>query len=150
MASGPEETSRATLVERVLPQMKYSTSSNPLTAPLLMNGLTTAERIARRFAIDGVSIVTGGSGNIGLSICRAILEHGSSGLAIFDIPASLESSAADIRDLKTDFPNAKVVTKTVDVTDEKRVLEAVDEVVDELGSVNKCVSTNIRSKSNRH
>lgn len=69
-------------------------------------------------------IVTGGAGTLALSAARALLEHGASAVALFDLDSTLQSSHESIHSLKVDFPHAQVITKAVDVTDEATVEEA--------------------------
>lgn len=81
--------------------------------------------------------VTGGAGGIALSVCRALLEHGADGLSLFDLPSTLDSPVASqaIQILRTDFPNAKIITQPADVTNEKMLQDAVDATVEKLGNV---------------
>ncbi len=81
------------------------------------------------------NIVTGGSGVLGLAACRALLEHGASGVSIFDVLASISSGKEVITRLQEDFPRAKVITRIVDVRDDATVHAAVSETAVELGSV---------------
>uniref|UniRef100_A0A0W0FXS6 NAD(P)-binding protein n=1 Tax=Moniliophthora roreri TaxID=221103 RepID=A0A0W0FXS6_MONRR len=132
-----DDSARDQLTKRELVQMTLSESSNPLTGPAkLPADLGPEERARRRFAVEGNAIVTGGSGGIGLVVIRALLEHGASGIAIFDVPGSLATSQEAINALRTDFPNARIITVEVDVRDEARVESAVQEAVTGLGSVN--------------
>lgn len=77
--------------------------------------------------------VTGGAGTLALVNARALLEHGLSGLALFDLDPSL-ASAAIVR-LREDFPTARILTRQLDVTDEAAVRNAVDETAEEFGSL---------------
>lgn len=62
-----------------------------------------------------------------------MLEHGAAGLALFDInPAHADEQ---IQNLRNDFPDQKIVTKKVDVTNPENVNAAVGETAEELGSV---------------
>lgn len=62
-----------------------------------------------------------------------MLEHGVSGLALFDInPAHAEAAIAALRH---DFPEANIIAKKVNVTDADNVNAAVGETAQELGSV---------------
>ncbi|KAL0062021.1 hypothetical protein AAF712_011099 [Marasmius tenuissimus] len=131
-----DDSARDHLTSRTIPQLKLSTPSNALTAPgILPPGVSPAERAQERFAIQGNAIVTGGSGGIGLVVIRAILEHGASGIAIFDILGSLETAKESIEALRGDFPNTRIITFEVDVRDEIQLEARVKEVVQELGSV---------------
>lgn len=84
-------------------------------------------------ADEGLYIVTGGAGNLALVNARALLEHGLSGLALFDLDHS--KSTQEIEALKIDFPNAKVLSVKVDVTNAEQLESAVKLAVSELGSV---------------
>ncbi|KAF8155861.1 hypothetical protein B0H34DRAFT_798958 [Crassisporium funariophilum] len=119
-----------------VPVMVLSAASNPLTEALRKkNGLSPAERATERFSIKGNAIVTGGAGGLGLEACRALLEHGLSGLCIFDLASALGQSAAALQTLRWDFPLRKILQSVVDVTDEKNVHEGVQVAVAALGSV---------------
>lgn len=77
--------------------------------------------------------VTGGAGTLALVNARALLEHGLSGLVLFD--RELLHRSTEIERLREDFPASRILTKRVDVTDVGQVGSAVDETVEELGSV---------------
>ncbi|KAJ3855160.1 hypothetical protein EV368DRAFT_62685 [Lentinula lateritia] len=137
MASITNPDARNDLTKRILAQMTLSQASNPLTAPLPLpkENFTPSERARRRFAIEGNAVVTG-AGGIGLSAIRALLEHGASGIAIFDVPVSYATSTPAIDDLKKDFPQAKIATYNVDVRDEELVNKTVDLVIADFSVVN--------------
>ncbi|KAF9018684.1 NAD(P)-binding protein [Hymenopellis radicata] len=128
---------RKDLSSRILPQMTLSEGSNALTAPLPPLNATNAA--LERFAISGAVIVTGGAGVLGLTAVRALLEHGASGISIFDVPASFATSQSEFNRLADDFPNAKIITKVVDVRDDAIVKTAVDESANELGIIENLV-----------
>ncbi|KAG1816954.1 hypothetical protein EV424DRAFT_1055370 [Suillus variegatus] len=132
---GPTPTSRDDLTSRVLPQMILSDKSNPLTRPYtpLPSDLTVAQRAAARFSVKGNAIVTGGCGSLGIEAARALLEHGASGVSLFDVDLA---QAQDIVDrMRSDFPSATIITKKVDVRNQQVVQAAVAETADELGSL---------------
>jgi len=132
---GPTPTSRDDLTSRVLPQMILSDKSNPLTRPYtpLPSDLTVAQRAAARFSVKGNAIVTGGCGSLGIEAARALLEHGASGVSLFDVDLA---QAQDIIDrMRSDFPSATTITKKVDVRNQQVVQAAVAETADELGSL---------------
>ena len=79
--------------------------------------------------------VTGGTGGLGFEACRTLLEHGLSGLCIFDLAASFQTLGS-VQQLRKEFPSAKIVEEIVDVTDEKNVHQGVQNAVAHLGSVN--------------
>jgi NAD(P)-dependent dehydrogenase (short-subunit alcohol dehydrogenase family) len=91
------------------------------------------ERARARFAVTGAAIVTGGSGGIGFVVCRALIEHGLQGLAIWDVNPDEGRAAAD--SLGAAFPRARVVFRRVDVTDAEAVAEAVAATEATLGPV---------------
>ena len=77
--------------------------------------------------------MTGGAGTLALVNARALLEHGLGGLALFDVNPSHASS--EIQQLRSDFSEATIITKKVDVTDAVQVEKATTEAASELGSV---------------
>lgn len=70
--------------------------------------------------------MTGGGGTLALTTARALLEHGASGLLLCDISFS-PSAIQEIRRLTDDFPTAKVLQTTVDVTDAAALHQVVEE-----------------------
>lgn len=144
---------RDALVNRQLPEMQLSDgSSSSLTAPPPPppHYLNAEGRAAYRFNVEGnaismlfmidakthlltIGLVTGGAGTLALEGARALLEHGLSGLALFDL--NPQQSAAAIDALIKDFPDAKIITKKVDVRDAESIGTAVKETAEELGSV---------------
>ncbi|KAJ1324621.1 sorbose reductase [Microdochium nivale] len=135
---------RAELTSRVIPTMTLSEGSSPLTAPLpsLLATTTTtsspADRATARFAITGNAIVTGGAGDLGFTACRALLDHGLSGLVIFDRDPA--SATARVEQLRTEYPSTASHPRTIsfatcNVADEAEVAASVQKVADDLGSV---------------
>lgn len=59
-----------------------------------------------------------------LAAARALLEHGCPSLCLLDLPSTLKSSAAALRDLEDDFIFANIYTFPVDVTDAASVKTA--------------------------
>lgn len=84
-------------------------------------------------------IVTGGAGTLALSAARALFEHGASAVALFDLDSTLQTSHEAIHKLKVDFPDARVITKAVDVTDEATVEEAFMVMTETLNSIDLLV-----------
>jgi NAD(P)-dependent dehydrogenase (short-subunit alcohol dehydrogenase family) len=80
--------------------------------------------------------VTGGAGKLALTSARALLEHGLSGLALFDLPSAIEKSKIAIEELQTEFPSAKIITQACDVTDEQGVIAAAQAAKEQLGELN--------------
>lgn len=107
-----------------------SNTGPPAPAP---HYISSAGRARLRFEVEGNAIVTGGLGALGLEASRALLEHGLSGLVIFDRDS--EQAQVTVQDLKRSFATRTIIFKEVDVTDEIAVGNAVAEAGRELGSI---------------
>ncbi|KAJ7666084.1 hypothetical protein DFH06DRAFT_1040903 [Mycena polygramma] len=145
MADSTADTySRDTLKDRTIPFMVLSDAENPLTAPISQRGsfLEPSDIARLRFTVRGNAIVTGGAGVLALEAVRALLEHGASGISLFDLTPSFESAHAisSLASLRQTFPNAKILEKVVDITSEDAVNRGVNETVSELGSVDILLS----------
>ncbi|KAI0425143.1 hypothetical protein F5Y09DRAFT_322496 [Xylaria sp. FL1042] len=130
---------REALTSRIVPSMVLSDgSASSMTPPPQVVSLRDPTQSARdRFSVRGNIIVTGGAGTLGLTACDALLEHGASGLMIFDMnPASAQK---EIDALRLKFPKANIAALKVDVTDEQAVGVAVEETCQALGSVDALV-----------
>ncbi|KAH7155915.1 hypothetical protein EDB81DRAFT_785778 [Dactylonectria macrodidyma] len=139
MSPSAELPDRAALTARAVPMMLLSEgSSTSMTPPPTTTIAADPANGAReRFAVRGNMIVTGGAGALGLASSDALLEHGLSGLMIFDVnPAQ---SQKEIEALRSKFPQAKINAIKVDVTDEQAVSDAVEETARVLGSVDGIV-----------
>lgn len=79
------------------------------------------------------SPVTGGAGTLALSTARALLEHGASGLCLWDLESTLRSSQQTITSLASDFPATRIFSIAVDVTDAASIAEAVTNTASTLG-----------------
>lgn len=77
--------------------------------------------------------MTGGAGTLALINARALLEHGLSGLALFDL--NPYPSGSQINALREDFPHAKIIAWNVNVTDPAQIQEAVAGTVEQLGTI---------------
>ncbi|KAK6614734.1 short chain dehydrogenase reductase family [Botrytis cinerea] len=86
-----------------------------------------------RFAVKGNAIFTGGAGTLALQGARALLEHGLSGLALYDI--NPKEDHPGISALRADFPSAKILLKQVDVTNVETLNQATHETASTLGSI---------------
>lgn len=73
---------------------------------------------------------------LALTSARALLEHGLTGLALFDLPSAIEKSENAIEALQTEFPSTKIITQACDVTDEKGMIEANRSAKAQLGEIN--------------
>ncbi|EHK16323.1 uncharacterized protein TRIVIDRAFT_40085 [Trichoderma virens Gv29-8] len=87
-----------------------------------------------RFKVEGNAIITGGAGTLGIAAARALLEHGLTGLMIFD--RTLAQAESEIEQLRVEYPSAKILSKQVDIIDEVAVSSAVIDTAELLGSVN--------------
>jgi sorbose reductase len=101
----------------------------------VFNDLTSAAYFFNRrlLVADRIS-VTGGCGGLGLEAARSLLEHGCNGVALFDINPS--ASHSQVKLLIKDFPEAKIITKQVDVTEQTSVDIAMKDTRAELGDLN--------------
>lgn len=128
---------RSKLTARIPPSMRLSDgTSSSKTAPPQSPGTTAPphERVKARFSVTGNAIVTGGAGGIGSVACRALLEHGLKGLAIFDLyPVEAQIT---IDRLQKEFPTAVITFTKVDVTKADSVAEAVAKAESQLGPIN--------------
>ncbi|KAI2630185.1 NAD(P)-binding protein [Hypomontagnella submonticulosa] len=123
---------RSELASRELPRMAEGKSSTLNDPPPSLLREPPANRALERFRVKGNAIVTGGAGDLGIVACRALLEHGLEGLAIFDVnPAEAQTRT---KDLEKEFPAAKIFFMKVDVTDEDGVNAAVEKTVGLFGS----------------
>lgn len=100
--------------------------------------MTPAERARERFRPGGNAIVTGGAGDLGFAVCKALLEHGVNGLAIFDLDPNV--AQAKVSMLENEFPDVKIQFFKVDITDEEAVDMAVAQTVSLLGPVTTMVN----------
>ncbi|KAG7405129.1 hypothetical protein LZL87_006483 [Fusarium oxysporum] len=131
---------RSELKFRAPPSMRLSDgSTNSKTSrPEYNHSITTSlDRARDRFAVTGNAIVTGGAGDIGSVACRALLEHGLQGLAIFDLHP--DSGQKTVTSLQSDFPEAKITFTKVDVADSKSVTAAVANAEQVIGPINICL-----------
>ncbi|RWA05339.1 hypothetical protein EKO27_g9769 [Xylaria grammica] len=125
---------RSELAAQVVPLMQLSAGPSPFTSPAQPTAsLSPVERAAARFGIHGNAIVTGGAGGLGFASCRALLEHGLSGLVIFDLDPTY--TATRVLELQTEFPHANISFARVNVTDADDVNRNVEAVMQSLGSV---------------
>lgn len=147
-------TSREELTARSTPSIILSTgdASSLTAAPTAMDRALTAEqRAVARFSIDGAAIgkhvkqiktvllnlsaVTGGAGTLGLACVRALLEHGASGVCIWDLEAVLRASLSAITSLAREFAPRRVFGIGVDITDDTSVKEALVSTVPQIGNI---------------
>lgn len=128
---------RAALANRTLPQMTLSTVANPLTAvqPPITSKFP-AQRALDRFRVQGNAVVTGGGGNIANTAIRALLDHGLARVCLLDLARTLDGTQDQTAQLCKDYPDAKIYTIAVDVTDEDAVQAAMAEAHRTVGGIN--------------
>ncbi|GAD99404.1 oxidoreductase, short chain dehydrogenase/reductase family [Paecilomyces variotii No. 5] len=126
---------RDALTQRAVPSMVLSDGSPSSMTPLPKPEIAKDPAIGaqKRFSVQGNAVITGGAGTLGLYAADALLEHGLSGLMIWDMNPAI--SQKEIEDLKSKFPNATISALQVDVTDEAGVESALNETTRLLGSV---------------
>lgn len=125
---------RSALVNRQLPEMTLSTAENPLTAPQPPpDDLSPAQRSQYRFQVKGNAIITGGAGTLALEAAKALLEHGASGLALWDM--NPDQAFESVKLLHSSFPDRRIITEAVDVREESQIASAVESTVKVLGSI---------------
>lgn len=78
-------------------------------------------------------MITGGGSGLGLECARAFLEHDAAGVFLLDL--SHEALEKADTDLKADFPEALVLIRKVDVTDEAALHEAVDHAAEHFETI---------------
>ncbi|PGH02235.1 hypothetical protein AJ79_07684 [Helicocarpus griseus UAMH5409] len=126
--------------ERDIPWMHLGNPSSPANGlpESFTRSTSSAERAERRFGVKGNAILTGGGGSLALASARALLEHGLSGLALLDLPATFKKPdvTEEIRSLRDEFPSAKIITTDIDVTDADEVQKVVGEIRSSLGPLN--------------
>ncbi|KAF2130449.1 NAD(P)-binding protein [Dothidotthia symphoricarpi CBS 119687] len=129
-----KEEDRASLVNRQLPEMTLSTAENPLTAPRPPPAdLSAPQRAQYRFQVKGNAIITGGAGTLALEAAQALLEHGASGLALWDM--NPDQAFESVKLLHAKFPDRRIITEVVDVRDEAQIASAIESTVKVLGSI---------------
>jgi sorbose reductase len=134
---------RSELKLRTPPSMLLSTGSPssktalpraPQESPPAENTTTTTTinlAAANRFTVQGNAIITGGAGDIGTSACHALLQHGLSGLAIFDLHE--DTGHALVTNLQAQYPHATIIFIKVNVTDPVLVNDAMTRAEAALG-----------------
>jgi NAD(P)-dependent dehydrogenase (short-subunit alcohol dehydrogenase family) len=138
MASNTHATDRSNLAKRILPEMTLATGRDPDSEARIDSLHSDArDSAAGRFSIVGNAIVTGGTGAIGMIVSRAMLQHGLSGLMMFDL--NVDASRDALQALRDEFPQAKIEAREVDVTNEEDVAASIVETVRLLGSVDKLI-----------
>ncbi|KAH8884995.1 NAD(P)-binding protein [Thozetella sp. PMI_491] len=124
---------RSDLKNRTIPEMRFCSPGSPAPQSRDFKTDQSTEPALERFRVKGNAIVTGGGGDLGSTAARALLQHGLKGLIVFDL--DLVEAGKRIEKLKAEFPAAAIDFRKVNITDADMVRQAVDEVVELLGSV---------------
>lgn len=129
------QTARDELKKRAIPHMVLSSAGQQsmTPAPILTPHRAPEVDASHRFSVSGNAIVTGGTGTLGLAVCHALLEHGLSGLAVFDVNAA--QSEIHAQSLRCRFPSRTIVVFQVDVTNEIAVENSTKAAAETLGSI---------------
>jgi len=135
IADAKGQTARDDLKKRAIPHMVLSCTGEQSMTPAPTSTPHRAPEVdaSNRFSVSGNAIVTGGTGTLGLAVCHALLEHGLSGLAVFDVNAA--QSEIHAQSLRSRFPSRTIVVFQVDVTDEIAVENSTKAAAETLGSI---------------
>ncbi|KAF5720856.1 gluconate 5-dehydrogenase [Fusarium globosum] len=126
---------REDLTKRQLPSMTLAMGIESLPSAAQARTALTSDDSLTRFQVQGVAVVTGGLGTIALTVVRALLQHGLTGLMLLDLDVTSESAMNKVDDLRKDFPERKIEAASVDVTDEEAVGQAIASTVEKLGGL---------------
>lgn len=129
------ENERGFLASREIPHMVLSDGSQKPYSEVVDSD--PEARARQRFTVSGNAIVTGGAGTLGFEACGALLEHGLSGLIIFDM--STEQNTKAVKLLRSRFPEREIDAFQVDVTDDAAIGVAVQKAASQLGSLNHLI-----------
>lgn len=96
--------------------------------------MSARDKAFARFSVEGKNVVvTGGARGLGLACVYALFEHGATGALLLDINEPELGKAKEV--LEKVFPDRKVLTKVVNVTDPKSIKQAVEYAAANLGSI---------------
>ncbi|EGU85415.1 hypothetical protein FOXB_04126 [Fusarium oxysporum f. sp. conglutinans Fo5176] len=130
-----DPTAREDLTKRQLPSMTLANGIESLPSAAQARTASTSDDSSTRFQVSGVAVVTGGLGTIALTVVRALLQHGVTGLMLLDLDVTSESAISKMDDLRKDFPKRKIEAASVDVTDEGAVGQVMASTVEKLGGL---------------
>lgn len=126
-------TDRANLSKRTIPHMTLAKPAETPT-PGTEHEITASDTAASRFAAPKTAIITGGTGALGTAVSHALLQHGCTGLALFDLNTASPESQSLLTSLRTTYPSATILAFDVDVTSEPAVDAAVTAATTQLPS----------------
>ena len=86
---------------------------------------------------DKTILVAGGAGYLGSSLCDLIIKSGGK-LCIADI--DLEKMDSVFKQLKKKYPEAKILTSFIDMSDEPSIIKTVEKCSDHFGSLHGLVN----------
>ncbi|KAF5709945.1 serum paraoxonase lactonase 3 [Fusarium mundagurra] len=130
---------REDLTKRQLPSMTLANGMESLPSAAQARTASTSDDSSTRFQVSGVAVVTGGLGTIALTVVRALLQHGLTGLMLLDLDVTSESAMSKIDDLRKVFKGRKIEAASVDVTDEEAVGQIMASTVEKLGGLDYLV-----------
>lgn len=130
---------REDLTKRLLPSMMLANGIASLPSAAQARTTSTSDDSSTRFQVPGVAVVTGGLGTIALTVVRALLQHGLTGLMLLDLDVTSESAMSKLGDLRKEFPERKIEAASVDVTDEEAVGQIMASTVEKLGALDYLV-----------
>lgn len=133
-----DPTPRDQLSKRAIPFMTLANGLEGLPGAKARTASVSDDAISR-FALPGTAVVTGGTGAIALSVVRAMLQHGLTGLMLLDLDVTSADAVKSIASLRESFPDAKIEALSVDVTDEEGVGKAMERAAEALGGVDYLV-----------
>ncbi|KAF2744151.1 2-deoxy-D-gluconate 3-dehydrogenase [Sporormia fimetaria CBS 119925] len=134
-----EASDRASLTSRKIDEMVLSTEDNSLTAPRPPpDGLSPVQRAQYRFQVKGNIVITGGTGTLALTTARALLEHGASGLALWDLEP--ERANTSLLTLHKDFPHVRITTCHVDLRSKPSIATALSDTIKVLGPLTHLIN----------
>ncbi|KAF5553802.1 serum paraoxonase lactonase 3 [Fusarium mexicanum] len=105
---------REDLTKRQLPSMTLASGIESLPSAAQARTASTSDDSSTRFRVPGVAVVTGGLGTIALTVVRALLQHGLTGLMLLDLDVTSKSAVRKVDDLRKDFPERKIEAASVD------------------------------------
>lgn len=83
-----------------------------------------------------VAVITGGAMGNGLGIAKVFLKYGAN-IAILDYA---DETSSTIKNLQTEYPNAKIYGYQVDIRDNEKVESCIDKIIKELGHIDILVN----------
>ncbi|KAK1493261.1 short chain dehydrogenase [Colletotrichum tamarilloi] len=130
---------RADLTKRQIPFMTLASGDTATLPGGPARTASASDTPESRFALPGTAVLTGGTGAIAHAVARAMLQHGLTGLMLLDLDVSSPAAETQIASLRTEFPATKILARSVDVTDEGAVKEAMEVAASKLDGIDYLV-----------